>query len=277
MDRTQRGWGIASLVFAGIGVAFYAFDPLAAEMGRHTGSTWVGLGLGSTALGIMVFCALLGMKRRVPHWRIGRAQTWLRGHIWFGLVSVWFVALHAAFAVGGTMTAWLWVLLALVTVSALCGVALQQAVPRLLMHSVQGETVAQQIGREIENLCKASSTICEEQESEGQAGPITRFYREYMAAYLNGDRGAALARPAKAASLFEGLKTMCPEEAHEGVRSLHEICDRYRELARQRTLMRVLVSWLIIHVPLSWGLLALAFVHAFSALRWSLPGLGGTS
>ncbi len=275
IDRTHRGWMFASLAMVAAGAAVYTLDPQASSQGRHSGATWVGLGLGAVALSFMIFCALLGLKRRVPHWRIGRAQTWLRGHIWLGLVSVWFVALHSAFATGGTMTSVIWLLLALVTASSLFGIGLQQTIPRLLMHSINGETVSQLITTELDDLRDRCQSVCAAIESDELRQPLDRFAEQYVAPFLSGQRGAALGRYSRSESLFEGLRTMCPEETHEAVDMLRQICDRYRHVKRQRVLMRVLHSWLIVHVPLSWGLLFLSIVHAVWALRWSAVEFGG--
>ncbi|MEQ9617356.1 MAG: hypothetical protein RLN60_04900 [Phycisphaerales bacterium] len=275
IDRTHRTWGLASAAMVIIGSALYLSDPQARSQGHHGGDTWIGLSLGVVALAFMVFCSLLGLKRRVPHWRLGKAQTWLRGHIWLGLVAVWFVALHAAFATGGPITSWLWILLGFVTISALFGVGLQQTIPRLLLHSVQGETVAQLIGTELDSLRTTSQSLCEGVDIPGAQSPIKRFNEQYIAPYLSGQRGAELSRRSRAVSLFEGLRTMCPAESHETIEELRSVCERYRQLVRQRSLTRVLHAWLVIHVPISWGLLGLSFIHAAAALRYSAFDLGG--
>jgi len=32
--------------------------------------------------------ALLGARKRVPTWRVGRAQAWMRGHLWLGFLAL---------------------------------------------------------------------------------------------------------------------------------------------------------------------------------------------
>ena len=82
-------------------------------------------------------------------------------------------------------------------------------------------------------------------------------------------RCSSLSLLRKANSLLAALKTMTPAHVHPGIDGLAYLVERRRQLVRQRHMQRVLVSWLIIHVPLSWGLLVLAIVHAVMALRWS--------
>jgi hypothetical protein len=151
IDRKHTGWIVFTAAAAALATAAYVLDA-PRHLSGPGGSTAVGITLGSIALAIMLFCAALGLKRRVPHWRLGRAQTWLRGHIWLGLLVVVLVALHAAFRVGGPLTLALWVLLLAVTVSGVVGLILQQVLPTALTRSVRGETVAQQIDRELAGL-----------------------------------------------------------------------------------------------------------------------------
>lgn len=372
LNRKQYGWVWTTLVLALIALAAYWFDPQAHDRG-HRGSNWVGLALGAIALMVFLFCAALSFKRKVPHWRLGRSQNWLRGHVWLGLLSVWLVALHAGFGAGGPMTTCLWVLTGLVTVSALFGLVLQQFIPSLLLHSVPGETLAQQLNRllgtvpasqlkkpgkdeipgwprtlqeqafsavldfagqagTLDNPCpateseptpapkpaavaaspapaapteakvvSAASPVPVAAASEPKpasapavaaaapasapkpavppvkkigppqgAEPLRRFYLDYAQGFFEG-KPSILGDGSRAESLFLALRTMSPAHIHPGIDALMYLTDRRRQLIRQRNLMRVLYSWLIIHVPLSWGLLILAIVHAFDALRYSPP------
>ena len=36
----------------------------------------------------MIFAGLLAARKKVPVWRLGRAQDWMRGHLWLGLLSL---------------------------------------------------------------------------------------------------------------------------------------------------------------------------------------------
>lgn len=285
IDRKSIPWVWVTGVIAAVSIALYLWDA-PRHMNGPGGSTPLGLTFGGAALAIMLFCAALGLKRRVPHWRLGRAQTWLRGHIWLGFLVVLLVALHAAFRAGGTLTTWLWVLLALVTVSGVLGVILQQLVPSLLLHSVPGETVAQQLDRQLASLTQlADDTITHYAGSldkpalpSGPPGtadkpphgaePLRMFYAVTARGFLNGGMAAGLDSPTQAQVLFSSLRTMTPPHIHPGVDAIEQLCDRRRQLLRQRLFMRLLTGWLIVHVPLSWVLLLLSIGHAIVALRY---------
>ncbi len=165
IDNKHTPWMIATLVLAAGATAWYVIDAPRQPTGP-SGSTVLGMTMGILGYVIMLFCAGLGMKRRVPHWKLGRAQTWLRGHIWLGLLLVVLVAYHSGFQAVGPVGWALWAVLGLVTVSGLMGLFIQQTVPRILYHglhplaSMNAESPAQQIREMIADCaCQAEKTV----------------------------------------------------------------------------------------------------------------------
>ncbi|MGQ0629024.1 MAG: hypothetical protein ACT4PL_13110 [Phycisphaerales bacterium] len=144
LDKSQKPWIIAVCLFALVATAAYFID--AANRPEHIagGSTAVGLTLGVVAYVFMWFCAALGLKRRIPHWRLGKAQTWLRGHVWLGLLISVLVVLHSGFSfrtVGwGSLS--LWIMLAVVTISGVIGIFIQQTIPRILWAALRSPRAA---------------------------------------------------------------------------------------------------------------------------------------
>jgi hypothetical protein len=182
MDRTQRGWAVASLgILAVSSVAYVAYAHQAP--GGARGGSVTGLAFGIVGFGFMIFAALLGARKRVPTWRIGRAQAWMRGHLWLGLLSLPLILFHGGFHFGGTLTRVLMWLLIITVGSGVFGAALQNYVPRMMTAEVPLETIY----AEIENVQKmlreeadqAVESICgamglSKGEAEGQrAGGFT--------------------------------------------------------------------------------------------------------
>jgi hypothetical protein len=65
---------------------------------HHTvGGTPLGLWFGAISLAIFVFAALLSLRKKIPLWRIGTVQRWLRAHIWLTLLTIPLVILHSGF------------------------------------------------------------------------------------------------------------------------------------------------------------------------------------
>jgi hypothetical protein len=151
IDRTHRRWilacGIALLVATAVYIPYAR-----STLHRPTGGSALGLTYGIAGFALMIFAGLLGARRKVPMWRLGRAATWLRGHIWLGLLSVPLIVFHGGFHFGGALTFTLMVLFIVVVLSGVLGVLLQQMLPRLMLTRVPLETVYEQIDPIVEQL-----------------------------------------------------------------------------------------------------------------------------
>jgi hypothetical protein len=112
---------------------------------HSVGGTPLGLSFGAISLGIFVFAALLSLRKKIPLWRVGTVQRWLRAHIWLTLLTIPLVILHSGFRLGGPMTTLLMALFAIVMVSGIYGLVLQHLMPRLMKERLPAETVFEQI------------------------------------------------------------------------------------------------------------------------------------
>jgi hypothetical protein len=163
IDKTQRGWALASLTILAISAAVYVLYSFESPQGPSGGST-IGLIFGVVGFGFMLFAVLLGARKRVPTWRIGRAQAWMRGHLWLGFLALPMILFHGGFHFGGTLTRVLMWLLIVTVFSGVFGAALQHYVPRVMTSNVPLETIYDEIGnvrsllreeadRAIESIC----------------------------------------------------------------------------------------------------------------------------
>jgi hypothetical protein len=183
MDRTQRGWAIASLAILAGSALVYVFFAANSPEGPRGGST-IGLAFGVIGFGFMIFAALLGARKRVPTWRIGRAQAWMRGHLWLGFLTLPMILFHGGFHFGGTLTRVLMWLLIITVFSGVFGAALQHYVPRVMTSDAPLETIYDEIGhvrsllreeadRAVESIC-GSLGLGKSSVEEGQrAGGFT--------------------------------------------------------------------------------------------------------
>jgi hypothetical protein len=127
---------------------------------HHTvGGTPLGLAFGAISLGIFAFAALLSLRKKIPLWRVGTVQRWLRAHIWLTLLTIPLVILHSGFRLGGPMTTLLMGLYALVMVSGIYGLVLQHLMPRLMKERLPAETVFEQIPHICAQLCVAAEKM----------------------------------------------------------------------------------------------------------------------
>ena len=202
IDKTQSGWAIASLVILIASAAVYAVSARQSLQGPRGGSP-VGLFFGVIGFGFMIFAALLGARKRVPIWRIGRAQAWMRGHLWLGLLSLPLIFFHGGFHFGGTLTQILVWLLIITVASGIFGATLQHYLPQLMTRDIGLETIYDEIGhvhsllREeadlaVESLCGPLGFSKGSQEESLRAGWFTAI-RPLATAGGNAGSGAAVA------------------------------------------------------------------------------------
>jgi len=144
LDSTQRSWFFISIAIFVVCLAIYVPYALTAARGP-TGGSALGLAFGIVGFAFMLFAAALGARKRVPTWRLGRAQAWMRGHLWLGLLALPLILFHGGFHFGGTLTRILMWLLIVTVASGVFGAALQNYLPRLMTRDVPLETIYDEI------------------------------------------------------------------------------------------------------------------------------------
>jgi hypothetical protein len=201
LDASQRNWAIASAMILLLSAIAYALYVHNSALGARGGSP-TGLAFGVLGFAFMLFAALLGARKRVPIWRLGRAQAWMRGHLWLGLLSLPIILFHGGFHFGGTLTRVLMWLLIITVVSGLFGAVLQHYIPRVMTADVPFETIYDEIGnvrnllleeadRSMEALCGSLGFRKSSQEEIQRAGGFTAM--RPMAAATGGAAVAAAA------------------------------------------------------------------------------------
>jgi len=295
IDRTHRSWIIWTAALFLLAALGYALEGRSARTGI-SGGTIPGLAFGIAGYVIMVFAALLSVRKKFTRWRIGRAQTWMRGHIWLGLLSYPLILFHGGFKLGNGLTFALMMIFSLVVVTGIMGAILQHYMPRMMTERVAGETIYYQIDRiqgqlalEADSLLAslfkkdtqygllvpasekvhagASTLVALSEKSGDQLGEI---YENAIKPYL-ARRGAyrhLLNDERKAKALFAELRAVVPPPVLGVVNGLESICAEKRDLDRQSRMHRILHSWLLAHLPLSLLLIVLGAIHAVMAVRY---------
>jgi hypothetical protein len=293
IERSHRAWFVGSVIVLALGGVLYVPYSIR-SVGGVSGGSAPGLIYGSVGFAMMIFAGLLGARKRVRTWRLGRATWWMRGHLWIGFLSFPFILFHGGFQLGnGALTRVLMVLFVIVFVSGIIGAVLQHFMPRMITERIPMETIYDQIDRVIGQLVVEGAQLVSEikavveqeierQEEVEERGPavaaggknpgaaaaqdervsakINSFFETQMKPYLTSRRYQkySLANPVQAAAAFLWSK----------FDDLENICAEKRELERQRYMHKWLHGWLLFHVPVSYALILLGVVHAFVALRY---------
>lgn len=261
IDRTHRTWIATStsvFVLTAIGYSWYATNSPAGPRGGSA----AGLMFGIAGYALMLFAGLLGARKKIPTVRIGRAQTWMRGHLWLGLLSFPLILFHAGFAWRGPLTAILMLLLTIVILSGIAGAVLQHFVPRMMTAQVPMETIYEEIPHvraqlleEADQLVDSASAMEIEHDDKARFAEI---YRTKIRPQLE--------RPP--ADLIASIRSSAPIAFYPALDQMEGICEEQRQLNRQTRLYHWLHAWLLVHVPISIALLVLGGVHAVVALRY---------
>jgi hypothetical protein len=304
IDRTHQRWMVTAAALAVASGVLYV--PYARGAEPPSGGSWPGLGYGVAGFALMVFAGLLGARKKVPVWRLGRAQTWMRGHLWLGLLSFPLILFHAGLTLGSGLAFVLMWLFIIVTISGVAGAWLQHTMPRRMLRELPMETIYEQIEHVRAQLLMEADTIvaaaCGKLEVETvvpaartrgaigtraeaaaaaaalattdridaeESSPLREFYRSEMRPFVERPRAPhPLADSRIAAARFEKLRTLAPVSFHAAILDLENICEEQRQLRRQSRMHLLLHGWQLVHVPLSIALLALAVVHIVMALRF---------
>lgn len=296
IDQTHRQWFWGSVIGVGIGLAVYI--PYAHfTVGGPRGGTILGIFYGVIGFGFMIFAGLLSLRKRFPVWRMGRTSTWMRGHLWLGLISYPIIFFHSGFSFGkGALTWWMMVIFTIVIISGIVGAILQHYLPKLMTKQVPYETIYAEIPRirgqlldeadvkvaEVTGVSMASSAVTSAAEEAGGVivtlvqmeedvrNELTRFYNNELRPYLekSGAKGCEIADRTNSVAMFANLRTLLPEEIHPVIADLESICEEKRELDQQIVLHRLLHGWLFVHAPLSLALLLMGAIHAVIALTY---------
>src|SRR3989442_109215 len=158
LDASHRRWVVGALVVLLVATAAYVPYARGAMQGPSGGS-WPGLIYGGAGFALMVYAGLLGARRQVPTWRIGRATTWMKGHLWLGLLSYFLILFHGGFRWGGPLTFALMALFTVVILSGIYGLVLQQILPRMMQTQLPLETVYEQIDSIVAQLRSEADTL----------------------------------------------------------------------------------------------------------------------
>lgn len=257
--RNLRWLKLATLLVLLSLIPYLAWDP----PHGHNGGTWLGYTLGTIGALLIVWLMLLGIRKRrygPGEWSL---QAWLSAHVYLGLALIVVATLHAGFQVGLNIHTVTYVLMLLVILSGVVGVVLYVRVPRLLTANRRGDTL-EAMAREVVELDRRAAQLAlglgDEIVAEvRRARDETRVGGGLWRQLSGRDRSCATA------AAFARVEQLAQKERGEAVDGLLgtlrrklEVLRRMRRDIRYKALLDV---WLLVHVPLSFALLAALVAH----------------
>jgi hypothetical protein len=133
----------------------------------------------------------------------------------------------------------------------------------------KAETVLHGVWEQVDKLPAASIQLS--QNLVGAKGQLQEFYEREIQPFLteNYSRGMLLANSTKAETAFSRLRSLPGlADVKDRVTELEALCDERRYLGEQERLWHWLHAWLLLHIPLSLGLLVLGVAHVVMSLYY---------
>jgi hypothetical protein len=218
-------------------------------------------------LSMVGLLALLNLRKKLPYPNLLRASTWLQVHIYLGVLALFLFAIHLGLRwpsspAGATLAA----AFLLVALSGLFGIALSRYAPGRL--AVRGEEVIfERIPTLRRQLHEEAEALMVETARESRASTLPEFYRRSASGFL----------AARHDALWHLLQSSRrSHRLHAELKALHRyLDDRERKLALRldeilaakdaldyhAALQGAMKLWLFVHVPTTYLLLIVAFVH----------------
>ena len=234
------------------------------------GGSWYGYTTGTIGAGLIVWLALLGIRKRAMtpgNWSL---KAWTSAHVYLGLALLVIATLHTGFRFGWNVHTLAYALMVLVILSGAFGVVAYAMLPALLSENRQEMTQAQMI--------EALRAI--DRQLDEAAQPLPRAAVDLVLAALGEELFATSLR-----QRLSGLSAHCatdhalatlgqaapgaPPEALARVETL--LTRRAALLARLRRHLRIkglLEVWLFVHVPTTIALIAALFAHIISVFYY---------
>lgn len=257
-------WLKLALLLCVVAIAAYALVDVSP---RHNGGSWLGYTLGTIGALLIVWLALLGIRKRKMSAGKWSLKAWTSAHVYLGLALIVVATLHTGFQFDWNVHTLAYTLMMLVIASGVWGISVYASLPAKLASNRRQMTKGQ--------MLDALDAIDRQLESAAQ--PLARAEADLVIAALEQDTfsGGIIARltgrytACRTTLALAQLGEMADEPAEQKVLSLlrkrQAQLDQIRRQLRLRALLEV---WLFIHVPMTMALLAALTAHIVSVFYY---------
>lgn len=238
---------------------------------RPNGGTWYGYTLGTIGALLIVWLALLGVRKRRmtdSHWSL---KAWTSAHVYLGLALIVIGTLHSGIQFGWNVHTLAWALMMLVIVSGIFGISAYATLPTALSNNRDQMTQPQ--------MLEALDAI--DRQLHDAAQPLERHWADAVMAaldehpfdggFLKRLSGRSRGGPTQAA-IDAFNRSDAQNATNPAIHKVEALLQRRRaQLDRMRRHMRIkglLEVWLYVHVPATFALLAALTAHIISVFYY---------
>jgi len=236
---------------------------------RPSGGSWLGYLLGTIGAGLIIWLALLGVRKRAVTEGHYSLKAWVSAHVYLGLSLLVIVTLHTGFQFGWNVHTLAYGLMLLVIASGAIGIWAYATLPRRLSEN-RGETTRRQMLATLESLDEQLLEAA--QPLDRAEAAIVRlsldgtdigggFWRRLLGRYDDcaTTRALTLLRPARMAAEGDQARVL---DQIDGL--LRRKAEALAVARRQIRITALLEAWLFVHVPATFALLAALTAHIVS-------------
>jgi hypothetical protein len=252
-------------------IVAYAFQE---SRPRPGGGTFLGYFLGTVGLALIVWLALLGVRKRAVSNGYYSLKAWVSAHVYLGQSLIVIATLHTGFQFGWNVHTLAYGLMLLVIASGAVGVWAYAVLPKRLSDN-RGETTRKQMLASLHALDELIDEAAQPlPRSEAEIVRLSLehtdigggFWRRILGRWPACANTEALDRLQPALRDAAGDQAASLKKIDELLRKKAEVLDQTR---RQIHITALLEAWLFVHIPATFALLAALAVHIVSVfLYW---------
>ena len=228
------------------------------------GGTWLGYTLGTIGAVMILWLMLFGVRKRAYRSRLGTVKGWLSAHVYMGLALIVVATLHTGFQFGWNIHTAAFALMMAVIVSGMWGIYVYFRNPALMSGVLDGKNL-QQLGGSLRDLDAQSKRLALKMAPELQTLVARSAEAAIIGPLFGRFRAQVLGCPTRRA--VATLEPLARAEGRE-MRDLYALqFQRLSILEEIRSFVRLKAwtdLWLLIHVPMSFALLATLTAHIVS-------------
>ena len=236
---------------------------------RHNGGSWLGYVLGTIGLLLILWLAMLGIRKRAITRGGWSLKAWTSAHVYLGLALIVIGTLHTGFQFGWNVHTLAWVLMMLVILSGVYGITVYAALPQGLSDARSEMTGPQMIDavNSLDKQIQGAAQPLSDADSEVVIGSLGEdafgggVWRRLTGSYPRcGNRRALQIMRGRLAETT-GKQQQSVEQVVTLLERKAAALQRVRGYVQRRALLEV---WLYVHIPLTFVLIAALLAHVVS-------------
>jgi len=260
-----REWHFAKILFflMSFSILLYFYD---SPIGGRRGNTLIGYSFGIFAAIVILYLTYFGIRKRSYKSGRGDLVKILSSHVWLGLSLIIVVPFHSGFHFGANVHTLTYVVMLLVVISGIFGAIFYRIFPYSLN--------TQRGGDKLDKTFEQVSSIDEDIEKILIAHPKLKDFSDkidFDAGNYREGNFTFRKKSLKQERIMSYLANLSNAESSVAIEIVSLVENKVKLInyiineARANAFLKI---WLVFHIPLTFLLLVLLFVHIFSTLMF---------